>query len=146
MEQNFYLLQLNGDVLRGKFGAPAENDKIVAEIDATLQGMVESGQIGMTPNAIKFDGAASIQVVSVITNRLGHIVGALAFRDPKMFVEDPNGTDFVIAPGTPYEKTVKCRGKMAKNPKTGAETFVPDPVFVVTVSHSPNYKVGDVLS
>jgi CRISPR-associated protein Csx3 len=143
----FYMVSLSGDTLRGKFGESADNDKIVAELDGKLMEMIESGEIQPTPNAVKFDGPASLQVVSVLTHRLGHIVGALAFRDPKMFVEDPvNGTDFIVAPGTPYEKTVKCRGKMVKNPKTGVEAFVPDPVFVVTVSHSPNYTVGQVLA
>jgi len=143
----FYMVSLSGDTLRGKFGESADNDKIVAELDSTVQAMIESGEIHPTPNAIKFDGPASLQVVSVLTHRLGHIVGALAFRDPKMFViDEANGTDFVVAPGTPYETTVRCRGRMQKNLKTGAETFVPDPVFVVTVSHSSNYKIGDVLS
>lgn len=145
VEQKFYFISLSGDMLRGKFGEQADNDVIVAELDATLHAMVEAKEITHTPNAIKVDGPASLQVVSVITHRIGHLVGALAFRDPKLFVEDPiNGHDFVVAPGTQYERTVKCVGKFVK--KGDKEVFVPDNVYVVTVTHSQYYKVGDKLS
>lgn len=147
LEQKYYILNLQGDLLKGRFGETAENDRIVAELDATLMAMLQNGEISATPNAIKFDGPASLQVVSLITHRLGHIVGALAFRDPKMFkLDSENGHDFVVSPGTKYEQTVKCLGKFLKDPKGGPDRFVPDPVFVVTVSHSPHYNVGDKLS
>lgn len=142
--QKYYILTVVGGaedmVVRGKFGDPADNDKIAAEVNATLTALIEAREIVGGPYPLKFDGATSIQVASVITHRATHLFAAIAFRDPKMFVEDPEGLEFIVAPKTQFERKLKVRGKLVNG------KVVPDPVYVVTVSHSPAYKVGDVIA
>lgn len=142
MAKYYQITVVAPDLIRGKFGPEeAENDAIAAELDATLAEMVESGELGGGPYVLKFNGPASIQVASVLTHRLGHLYAAFALRDPKMFVEDPNGLDFVVAPGTKWERKLRVRGQEVNG------RVIPDPVFVVTVAHGGRgYEVGDVIS
>lgn len=129
------------DLIVGKFGPEqADNDKIAADVQATLSAWKEDGTLSGGPYPIKFDGPASIQVSSVFTHELGHIYGAVAMRDPKMFV--PGDLEYVVSPGTKWELQLKVAGTVGDD-----GTVLPDKCFVVTVVHgNADLKVGDVIN
>ena len=68
-------------VLRCEFGGPANNDQILR--DAAEQ-IAAIKQLVMGPQCLKVNGRMSVQVASLITAELAHVVAAIAFYDPKM--------------------------------------------------------------
>ena len=127
------------DRIRGKFGEPSSNSEMVAELEETFEYLVQEGNLG-GPFCLKFDGPASNHVTSVLTHKLAHLYSALAIRDTKEFIEDPESDEIVIAKGTKYEKKVRAKGKLIDG------KFVPAPVFVITAKHGKEYFIGQKLS
>lgn len=78
-----YIITREGDVLKGRFGTPAENIQIVQDAQARLDEMVASGELA-GGELIKVSGPMSIQVGMVICHALSHRFGAVAMLDPKL--------------------------------------------------------------
>jgi CRISPR-associated Csx3 family protein len=78
---------------------PADNNEIVRDVLTSCNEL----EVQIHGKLLKINGRASLQVVSVITHQLAHVVKVLAVYDPKLVG------------------------------------------YVVTVSHSKEFKVGDVI-
>lgn len=83
MDQKFYKIALEGDVLKVGFGEPTQNDKICAEAAATLKEMAENGTLAGGP-VLKINGPASLPVAIVIGHAVSHLYEAVACFDPKL--------------------------------------------------------------
>lgn len=102
MPGTYYVINLDGDVLKVGFGDPASNDTIVKDVERTLQELKEDGKLVGGP-LLKINGPASLPVAVVLAHGLTHIYGAIAVFDPKL------------------QK------------------------YVVSVSHNPDFSVGDLI-
>jgi CRISPR-associated protein Csx3 len=78
-----YNIDLEGDVLRVKFGEAAQNDAICRDAAARLEELVSSGELAGGP-VIKINGPASLPVAVVIAHAVGHLYEAVAVFDPKL--------------------------------------------------------------
>jgi CRISPR-associated protein Csx3 len=125
-----YILSFVNGLLTGKFGTPAQNDAIAAELDQTLQQMKDDYVLA-GGTIIKFNGPASLPVTAVLTHHLAHLYGAIAFRDPKVFVA---GDEEYTIPGT----TEVIKTKLDADGK-------PVPAYIVAISHN-DYKVGQIIA
>lgn len=119
------------DLLKGKFGEQAQNDAIVAELDATLVAMKEEGILSGGPFAIKFDGPASLPVAACLTHHLAHLYDAVAVRDPKVAV--PGDQSYEMPDGRVIMTVLGSDGK-------------PVPAYIVAVAHGDRYKVGQIIA
>ncbi|GAB1537929.1 hypothetical protein NUACC21_05840 [Scytonema sp. NUACC21] len=78
-----YHINLEDDVLRIKFGTPANGDQIVRDAAARLDEMVESGEL-KGGRLLKIDGPASLPVCYLIAHKVSHLYSAIAIFDPKI--------------------------------------------------------------
>ena len=82
-----YMLELlkskNGDLLKVRFGEPAQNDRIVRHVAARIDEMSEDGELA-GGKLMRINGPASLPVCMAISHKLAHLYGALAWYDPKM--------------------------------------------------------------
>jgi CRISPR-associated protein Csx3 len=78
-----YHIQLEDDILRVKFGEPAQNNQIVQDAAARLEKMGQSGEL-VGGQLLRINGAISIPVAFVLAHKLSHLYGAIAFYDPKL--------------------------------------------------------------
>jgi CRISPR-associated protein Csx3 len=72
-----------GDLLRVKFGEPAQNDVITPDAAAALEVLIESGQMA-GGKVLRVNGPMSLPVAFVIAHRVGHLYGAIGVYDPKL--------------------------------------------------------------
>jgi len=74
-----YKIEVEGDVLKVGFDAPAQNDQIVKDAKSILEGMnLEGGPL------IKINGPASLPVAVVLAHHLAHLYGVVGVYDPKL--------------------------------------------------------------
>ncbi|MBD2775411.1 CRISPR-associated protein Csx3 [Iningainema tapete] len=78
-----YHINLEDDVLRVKFGTPANGDQIVRDAAARLDELIDSGELS-GGSLLKINGRASVLVSQVLAHKLSHLYGAIAFFDPKI--------------------------------------------------------------
>ena len=78
-----YKINREGDVLRIGFGAPAQNDEIVKDVEGRLEEMMLDGEL-TGGGTLKINGPASLPVAIVITHNVVHLFDAIACFDPKM--------------------------------------------------------------
>ncbi|WP_347566287.1 CRISPR-associated protein Csx3 [Scytonema sp. UIC 10036] len=78
-----YHIKLEGDVLRVKFGIPANGDQIVQDAAARLDEMIASEEI-KGGRLLKVDGPASLAVGYLIAHKISHLYSAIAIFDPKI--------------------------------------------------------------
>jgi CRISPR-associated protein Csx3 len=78
-----YHISLEDDVLKVKFGRPANGDQVVRDADARLDEMVVSGELS-GGKLLKIDGPASIAVSYLIAHKISQLYGAIAIFDPKI--------------------------------------------------------------
>ncbi|MDF5715025.1 MAG: CRISPR-associated protein Csx3 [Rhizonema sp. NSF051] len=78
-----YQINLEGDVLKVKFGTPANGDQIVRDAAARLDELIESRDI-KGGSLLKIDGPASLPVCYLIADKISHLYGAVAIFDPKI--------------------------------------------------------------
>lgn len=83
MPGTYYVLNLEGDLLKVGFGDPASNDTIVKDVVRTLDEMREDGKLAGGP-LLKINGPASLPVAVVLTHALAHIYGVVSVWDPKL--------------------------------------------------------------
>ena len=78
-----YNIDIEDDVLRVRFGEPAQNDQIIRDAAARLDRMTESGELSGGP-LLKINGPASIAVAFVVAHKVAHLYGAIGVFDPKL--------------------------------------------------------------
>lgn len=78
-----YHINLEGDVLKVRFGAPANGDQIVRDAAARLDKLLEAGEI-KGGRLLKIDGPASLPVCYLIAHKVSHLYSAIAIFDPKI--------------------------------------------------------------
>lgn len=78
-----YHINLEGDVLKVKFGKPADGDQIVQDAAARLDELIASGDLG-GGRLLKIDGPASLPVCYLIAHKVSHLYAAIAIFDPKI--------------------------------------------------------------
>ena len=78
-----YNIDLENDILRVKFGEPAQNDQIVQDAAMRLEEMGRSGEL-TGGQLLRINGPVSIPVAFVLAHKLAHIYGAITFYDPKL--------------------------------------------------------------
>ena len=78
-----YKIEPHGEVLRVKFGEPAQNDRIVPDAAARLDEMSNSGELS-GGGLIKLNGPASLPVACVLAHKVSHLYGAVGVFDPKL--------------------------------------------------------------
>jgi CRISPR-associated protein Csx3 len=82
-----YLMNLesldDGDLLRVKFGEPAQNDAIARDAAAALEELIAGGQM-VGGKVLRVNGPMSMPVAFVVAHRVGHLYGAIAVYDPKI--------------------------------------------------------------
>lgn len=78
-----YHINLEGDVLRVRFGTPANGDQIVRDAAARLNELMESGEI-KGGRLLKIDGPASLPVCYLIAHQISHLYSVIAIFDPKI--------------------------------------------------------------
>ncbi|PMB39357.1 CRISPR-associated protein Csx3, partial [Fischerella thermalis CCMEE 5330] len=78
-----YQINLEGDVLKVRFGQPAMGDQVVRDAAARLDEMITLGELA-GGKLLKIDGPASVAVSYVIAHKVSHLYGAIAVFDPKI--------------------------------------------------------------
>jgi CRISPR-associated protein Csx3 len=78
-----YHINLEGDILKVKFGTPAYGDQIVRDAAARLDELIEAGKI-KGGRLLKIDGPASLPVCYLIAHKVSHLYSAIAIFDPKI--------------------------------------------------------------
>lgn len=78
-----YHINLEGDVLKVRFGAPANGDQIVRDAAARLDELLEAGEI-KGGRLLKIDGPASLPVCYLIAHKVSHLYSAITIFDPKI--------------------------------------------------------------
>ena len=78
-----YVITLEDDVLRIGFGAPANNDVIIKDVDKRLEEMRDNGELKSGP-LVKVDGPASLPVAMVLASKLSELFDVIACFDPRM--------------------------------------------------------------
>jgi CRISPR-associated protein Csx3 len=79
-----YHIDLEGDILRVKFGKPANGDQIVRDAAIRLDELCESGILKGGKKLLKIDGPASLPVCYQIAHKVSHLYSAVAIYDPKI--------------------------------------------------------------
>ncbi|PSB58759.1 CRISPR-associated protein Csx3 [Chamaesiphon polymorphus] len=105
---SIYSIDLCGDTLIVSFGEPANNNRIVVEVSAKIERLIETKQM-RGGKLLKITGRQSIPVAYTICHQVAHLYGAVAVFDPKM---GGKGID----------------------------------AYIVAISHSPDYQVGQILT
>lgn len=78
-----YQINLEGDVLKVRFGQPAMGDQVVRDAAARLDEMITLGELA-GGKLLKIYGPASVAVSYVIAHKVSHLYGAIAVFDPKI--------------------------------------------------------------
>ncbi|MBN3873713.1 CRISPR-associated protein Csx3 [Nostoc sp. JL33] len=78
-----YHISLEGDVLKVKFGKPANGDQVIRDAAIRLDEMVVSGELS-GGKLLKIDGPASVAVSYLIAHKISQLYGAIAVFDPKI--------------------------------------------------------------
>ncbi|MBH8561138.1 CRISPR-associated protein Csx3 [Nostoc sp. CENA67] len=78
-----YHINLEGDVLKVRFGTPANGDQVIRDAAARLEEMVASGELS-GGKLLKIDGPASVAVSYLIAHKISQLYGAIAVFDPKI--------------------------------------------------------------
>lgn len=78
-----YHINLDEDILKVKFGKPANGDQIVRDAAAQLDEMIASGKLS-GGKLLKIDGPASLPVCYLIAHKISHLYSAIAIFDPKI--------------------------------------------------------------
>jgi CRISPR-associated protein Csx3 len=78
-----YHISLEGDVLKVRFGRPANGDQIVQDAAARLDQMLALGELS-GGKLLKIDGPASVAVSYLIAHKISHLYSAIAVFDPKI--------------------------------------------------------------
>ena len=81
--ESTYNIARENNVLRVRFGRPANNDQIVKDVVVRLDEMYRSGDLS-GGGLIKIDGPASLPVAMVLAHKLSHLFSAIACSDPKL--------------------------------------------------------------
>jgi CRISPR-associated protein Csx3 len=89
-----YHIHLEGDVLKVRFGQPANGDQIVQDAAARLDEMLASGELS-GGKLLKIDGPASVAVSYLIAHKISHLYGAIAIFDPK--IGKPGYKAYIVA-------------------------------------------------
>jgi CRISPR-associated protein Csx3 len=89
-----YHINLEGDVLKVRFGKPANGDQIVQDAVARLDEMLALGELS-GGKLLKIDGPASIVVSYLIAHKISHLYGAIAVFDPK--IGKPGYKAYIVA-------------------------------------------------
>lgn len=97
-----YHINLEGDVLKVRFGKPGNGDQLVRDAAARLDEMVVSGELS-GGKLLKIDGPASIAVSYLIAHKISQLYGAIAVFDPKIGKQGYK-TYIVAATHTPVYK------------------------------------------
>lgn len=78
-----YYINIDEDVLKVKFGEPANGDQIVRDAALQLDEMIASGKLS-GGRLLKIDGPASLPVCYLIAHKISHLYSAIAIFDPKI--------------------------------------------------------------
>ncbi|WP_413172299.1 CRISPR-associated protein Csx3 [Anabaena azotica] len=89
-----YHIDLESDVLKVRFGKPANGDQVIKDAAVRLEEMVASGELA-GGKLLKIDGPASVAVSYVIAHKISQLYGAIAIFDPK--IGRPGYKTFIIA-------------------------------------------------
>ncbi|MBW4565953.1 MAG: CRISPR-associated protein Csx3 [Mojavia pulchra JT2-VF2] len=89
-----YHISLEDDVLKVRFGKPANGDQIVQDAAARLDQMLALGELS-GGKLLKIDGPASVAVSYLIAHKISHLYGAIAVFDPK--IGKPGYKAYIIA-------------------------------------------------
>ena len=78
-----YSIELQDETLQVNFGEAGQNDDIVKDAAAKLEGMTSMGKM-TGGQLLKINGPISIPVAFVLAHKVSHIYGAVAVFDPKI--------------------------------------------------------------
>lgn len=78
-----YSIELQDETLQVNFGEAGQNDDIVKDAAARLEGMTSMGKM-TGGQLLKINGPISIPVAFVLAHKVSHIYGAVAVFDPKI--------------------------------------------------------------
>jgi CRISPR-associated protein Csx3 len=78
-----YHINLEGDVLKVRFGQPGNGDQVIRDAAARLDEMLASGEL-VGGKLLKIDGPASVAVSYLIAHKISQLYGAIAIFDPKI--------------------------------------------------------------
>ena len=78
-----YSIELQDETLQVNFGEAGQNDDIVKDAAARLEGMTSMGKM-TGGQLLKINGPISIPVAFVLAHKVSHIYGAIAVFDPKI--------------------------------------------------------------
>jgi CRISPR-associated protein Csx3 len=88
-----YHLNLESDVLKVRFGKPANGDQVIKDAVVRLEEMVALGELS-GGKSLKIYGPASVAVSYLIADKISHFYGTLAIFDPK--IGRPGYKTFII--------------------------------------------------
>lgn len=86
---SYYIEIEQGNILRIRFGEPAQNDQIVKDAAECLDKLIKSKQI-LGGEVIRINGPVAVPVAMVLAHGLCHLYQAVACYDPKL-------TKYVVA-------------------------------------------------
>lgn len=98
MANEFYKINLDGQVLRVAFGSPAQNDVICRDAAERLAEVTKDGTLA-GGSVIKINGPASLPVAVVIAHAVAHLYETVAVFDPKLgkyVVSVSHGTQYKV--------------------------------------------------
>ncbi|MBC6434188.1 CRISPR-associated protein Csx3, partial [Nostoc sp. HG1] len=78
-----YHINLEGDILKVRFGKPANGDQVIRDAAVRLDEMMASGELS-GGKILKIDGPASVAVSYLIAHKVSQLYGVIAVFDPKI--------------------------------------------------------------
>jgi CRISPR-associated protein Csx3 len=91
-----YQMQLEADLLRVGFTAPASGEDIVKDVHQQLSEMINSGKL-TGGKLLKINGRISVLASYTLAHEVFHRFGAIAVFDPKVGTEELGGYVITIS-------------------------------------------------